>query len=135
MTVTFAVMPGLTSDVGLSRENVTPYVTTLLDTVEVESISVTWAETSSLGNAEKLTVAGWLSATRATSVSLKDAFTCSWERLINVMKPDPLLEELLAPVPDDPLPPVPPPPPPEELLVDELELEEDDDDTPPPLTV
>jgi hypothetical protein len=46
------------------------------------------------------------------------------------MKPDPLLEELLEPEPDDPLAPLP-----EELPDEPEDDEEDEDDTPPPLTV
>src|SRR2546429_9394096 len=71
-------------------------------------MATTWAAACSLGRAGKETVAGWPTATRATSVSLKPALTCRASRSIRVIKPWLLEVELdppeLAPPPDAPVP-------------------------------
>ena len=96
---------------GLTRRKVTPYSTTLLDTVEVESIDEIFAVAVTPGSASKVTVAVWPTFRLAASASAKNARASRWSRSSMVTKPldellesdvvEPLVVELVAPVVDD----------------------------------
>src|SRR4051794_28570513 len=83
---------------GLARRKVTPYSTTLLDTVDVESIDEIFAVAVTPGRASKLTVAVWPTLRFAASASAKNARASRWSRSSTVTKP---LDELLEVVEDD----------------------------------
>src|SRR5579884_1282708 len=125
VTLTFAVIPGLSRRSCRSSATVTSYWTTLDEDVLISSTETTRAGSSTFVSAGTVTVAASPTAISAASLSAKAAVASMSETLTSVTRPDDELE----PFPDEPLPA--PLAPDADDAVDVL----DADALPPPLTV